>query len=122
MSKITVADIKSLPSLVKEKPKECKGLIFRAWPTIYVNGGEYVETTKMRLLKRKSCKGCPKCDYMMSDLHEQSCDGRGAIMPEIPNPNKMYKLEYTNIGYDWETGYVDDWEMEFVEFKDEVLE
>jgi hypothetical protein len=103
---------------VKEDEVECKGLIFRAHINTFINvKGVYVVTKRLTPLKRKSCKGCEKCGWMMDEMQE-------FIGMEIPigddvEDNKIYQLVVTGVGRDWESGIVDEYDLGFVEVKDE---
>lgn len=101
-------------------PTPCKGLVFRGKRNAFINGrGDYVYTERMALLKRKSCKGCQQCGYMLEELEEHLGNDCLPIMPAYLETDVMYKLEVTNISKDWETGIVDDWDLEFVKYVDE---
>jgi len=103
----------------KKDPKNCKGLIFRGKINRYVNGkGHYVETQRMALLKRKSCSGCSKCAYMWEEIEEGLGNDRPPIMPAHLVPEQLYNLIVTNISYDYESGNIDDWDLEFVKYSE----
>ena len=96
------------------KNKQCKGIIFRASVSAYYNGtiGQRIQ---LRPLKRKSCPGCEKCGW----LHETLTDFD--ILNELPDLSdvahgKMYKVITTNHVYDWESGYVDGFDLQLVEY------
>lgn len=71
----------------------------------------------LRLLKRKSCKGCDQCGYLRDDLHERMCD-EGIILPEIEH-DALYTIKVTNVSHDYESGFVDDWDLEAVKITEE---
>jgi len=103
-----------------EKPP-CKGRIYRGLISAYVGSrGEYVYQEKMLFLKRKSCKGCSDCGFLEEFLHEFACDIDGNL-PIIKNikDQALYELKVVNISRDPETGYADDWDLEFIEVKNE---
>jgi len=102
---------------------KCQGLVFRCSSNQFFlwnwkSRTSFTDKTSMNLLKRKSCKGCSKCDYFYEELHESSCD-RQVVMPKNPRDGGLYTVKYKNISTDWETGYVDDYEIEFVEYNEE---
>ena len=101
----------------KKDPKYCKGLIFKGKINRYLNGkNHYVETQRMALLKRKSCTGCPKCAYMFEELEEGlGCD-RSPIMPTHLEHDQLYTLAVVNLSYDYYSGYLDDWDLEFIKY------
>jgi len=61
------------------------------------------------MLKKKSCPGCEKCGFLLEDLSQNE----SVIIPEIEH-DELYTVVVTNISKDWETGYVDDWDLEVV--------
>jgi len=72
----------------------CKGLLFRVQDNSYYKDGcVHIETTA-RLLKRKSCKGCPDCGWMHDALEECSGDELSDLfqMPEIIDGRCDYHL------------------------------
>ena len=92
---------------------ECKGLIYRASVNSYISDdGDYVHTERMRLLKRKSCKGCPQCGWYIDDINTGLSIG---VLPYIENIENsgLYKLSVIITGKDMETGIVDDWDIVF---------
>lgn len=108
-----------LLDLVKEtdpEPESCKGLVFRCEQTGWVGSDKDVNfRERYRFLVRKSCPGCSKCEWMFDDLWERLSDsswGWNSIRHEGEN-GKLYKLVITNISKDWETGLVDDYDLEF---------
>jgi len=97
----------------KQIEAECKGKIFRYSKNEFFSYDiKYSRQDNFTLLKRDSCKGCKYCDNILSDLRETSSE-QGAIIPDdIKNGDKC-RLVYTNMETDWETGYVDNWDLEF---------
>lgn len=96
---------------------ECKGLIFRGKKTSYLHNDKYVRQESMSLLKRKSCKGCEKCGWMLEHLNEFLGNSIDPIISEIEDGN-LYKLRTINEGRDWETGYIDEYDFEFMAFEE----
>jgi len=92
----------------------CIGKKYRCGVNNYIdtNGVLHMETT-MRLLKRKSCPGCEKCDWIEDDLEELIACGSAPIIKNISH-GATYHVNIVNISRDWETGYVDDYDIEFV--------
>jgi hypothetical protein len=95
--------------------EECKGLFFRGYHSIFWDSKQHKLETKsgLRLLKRKSCKGCEKCGFFLDTINEMMNCG-GLIIPEIEDWG-TYSIRVTNINKDWETGLVDDYDLEFYE-------
>lgn len=98
----------------------CKGKIYRCRINAYISPttGQYVRTERMVPMKRLSCPGCEKCgyldEYMSEDLH---CAGELAVEPDLEH-GALYEFKITRQYRDWETGYVDDFEMAFVKVED----
>lgn len=88
----------------------CKGLFFRGFKSRFLQNGRFEEKQGIRLLKRTSCPGCDKCYRTIDDMIERT---DAIIMPEIEN-GALYTVRVTNQSTDWETGYVDDWDIEIV--------
>ena len=100
-----------------ENKSDCKGLIFRGKVNKYINSkGEYVVTKRMSPLKRNSCSGCKECGWLMDELFEFISNDYDPFQKEVEH-NKLYRLIVTNITEDWETGYVDDYDLMFIEQK-----
>ena len=99
------------------KPKHiCKGLVFRGFHSMFVAGDMTIQRKEgIRLLKRKSCQGCPECEFnywMMDNIREEVSMG-SLIMPEIHH-GELYTVRVINETRDWETGIVDSWETEVI--------
>lgn len=91
---------------------QCKGLFFRARKNWFRNSnGEFVYSVRFRPLLKRSCKGCDKCLYMMDTINEEM---ETIMFPLEPKDGDVYQLMVTNVYRDWETGYIDDWDTEFV--------
>lgn len=50
--------------------KGCGGVIARYRKNIFISSGTYAKKERLIILKRKSCKGCPRCDGIKSHLQE----------------------------------------------------
>lgn len=120
-----MSDLLTLFDIAEPTPKpeeECKGLIYRGRVNEFFNAnGDYIEKKTMSPLKRKSCKGCEKCDWLTDDANEQLGCRIPLEMPEIIDGN-MYQLKVTSYSRDWESGLVDDWEVGFVDYVEPVVE
>ena len=104
----------------REEPKECKGLIFRCETTMW-RGSDGSVNFKERYcqLARKSCPGCQQCDWLMEDLDQRLYDFLFADTISRGGSNgALYKLEVTNMSTDWETGFVDDYDVGFAPYKE----
>jgi len=77
----------------------CKGRIFRCIINNYLtNSGEYTEQTRMKPLKRMSCKGCPDCEHI--DVGAQEClDGDMPLIIENPIHRGIYRLDIGKVHF-----------------------
>lgn len=99
-------------------PIPCTGLTYRARVNNYYHNGSVVYQTKMAKLKRQSCPGCEQCGYLEDNLFEFISNKSNILFPEEVVDGKLYTLQVTNISHDRESGFADDWDLEFVEKKD----
>ena len=59
-----------------DKTTECKGLFWRGSVSTYLSSHKSIEERKsLRLLKSKSCSGCPQCDWLWEFLSEDLMEG-----------------------------------------------
>ena len=102
-----------------DRPKVaiCKGRIYRARVSAFIdNRGDYVYRERMVLLKRKSCIGCEECGCLDDMLSEFLSNETPPIIMHIED-GALYSLRVVNESRDWESGMIDDWDMEFVKIK-----
>lgn len=92
----------------------CKGLFFRGYRNVYSVGSEFHIKQGFKLLKRKSCTGCERCHYYFDDMYEM-IDSNCVVYPNEIKNGGLYSLRVTNVGTDWESGIVDEWDYEFFE-------
>ena len=100
----------------KKKVARCKGLVYRCSVQEFMTEKRLVRQIEFRLLKRRSCPGCDQCGFMLDDLRDRLdpfCSG--IYWPQQPKHNGLYSPRVTNITKDWESGIVDDWDVEMVE-------
>lgn len=108
----------SLNDIEINATNECKGLIFRGYVTHYI-GVDYTtlnERKGLKLLKRKSCNGCEGCGNRLEMIGEYLNDGLIDFSPV--EDGKLYRIAIVNIVRDWETGIIDEWEYEIVEYNE----
>ena len=108
----TISELLSMPTQ-DSGIDACKGFVFRCRVSDYMSDCVVTNKVTMRKLKRKSCPGCAKCWPLYDDLIEFVAAGT-IQYPENPENGALYTLEYRNISTDWETGYVDDYDLAFV--------
>jgi len=115
-----ILDLVAFQLEVKKFEKQgipCKGRFFKCLMSLYItNDGSYVEQTKMRPLKRISCKGCKDCDHIDDGIQEMLNNNMSLII-ENPVHEATYRLDIGNIGKDWESGLVDEWDYIFTKVK-----
>lgn len=114
-------DLKILPEdVLPEIPEKevCDGLFYRGKVNAYTSGGNYIFDRRMMLLKRRSCSGCENCHFLLEDLNERSHDNHYYPNIDHVEHGALYQLRMTNISTDWESGYVDDWELEFIKVEE----
>lgn len=109
---------------IKPNPKEnktnlCDGLLYRCRINNFINNsGVYIEKVSFVPLKRMSCKGCEQCGFLIDDLKEFLANETPPIYDNLEN-GAIYELVVCNVSTDWESGYVDDWELCFKKVEEE---
>lgn len=102
----------------KLKKEVCGGLFYRGRVNHYINSnGAYIADVRMIPLRRKSCKGCERCGFLQDDLKESISCETFPIMDNIID-GAIYELRVTNESTDWETGHVDDYDLEFFKIEE----
>ena len=92
----------------------CKGLVFRGSVSRCITSHNGImERRELRLLKRRSCKGCAKCSWIMDWMQEElsGIDRDAPFIGDIQH-GKMYKPHFV-VTRDWESSYD---EIDYVEF------
>lgn len=101
------------------KAEPCKGLVFRCEITSWVGGkGDVNFRERYHFIKSKSCPGCDQCGIMKDELQDFTTDPKCYNIIHEGQHGKLYTVRVTNISTDWETGFVDDWDLEFIEYKE----
>ena len=96
---------------------DCIGMVFKASVTQYPTSKGFAFTTRFNKLKKMSCKGCEKCGSLEDIIGEFICTNSTILgLNKIQN-NKLYEFKICNIYRDYETGYVEDYDLEIVEYK-----
>ena len=90
----------------------CKGLIFRAHVHSFISSHRSIEVKKsLRLLKRKSCKGCKHCEWIWDEMMNEILDCEIEDFAGDIENGKKYKLNAV-----WSPGtyeYPDDGDMNY---------
>lgn len=61
---------------LKATKNKCKGIIFRCEHSNYVTSRGIASTTKLNLLKTKSCGGCEGCGWLYGEFEGIHLEGR----------------------------------------------
>lgn len=96
--------------------EQCKGLVFRGYKSMFWTGEKLEERKGLRFLKRKSCKGCQFCSYILDNMNE-NISGEMINLDNIED-RKLYTIYYGNFSRNWESGIVDDWDVIIEEIKE----
>ena len=95
----------------------CKGLIYRASVSSYSYDGIIGTRKTLRLLKRKSCKGCEHCEWMKDYVDEY-------IVNDFYNVDFLDKIEHGKLytfSVSFSKGYYDLYaepgEIDIIEYK-----
>lgn len=98
-------------------PQEnCKGVIYKADVQHCKTERGILYSIRLNKLKRMSCPGCNQCVYIEDDINEIG-PGRSQIKNiEMVEHGKLYTIEVCDISRDYETGIIDDWNLEVVEY------
>ena len=107
----------------KADPEICVGLFFRVAREAWIgSGGDICFRYRFRPLPSKSCPGCFTCDWLVEDLDQYLyLYNSGDIdfqLEQYFTHGMLVQLKVTNVSTDWETGIVDDYELDFVEVKE----
>ena len=103
------------------KKDRCPGKIYRFTKSVWIGSdGDVNFQERFRPIHGLSCAGCERCEYLHDDLQEFVANYKWGVegIEYDGAEGKLYKLEVTNISTDWETGKVDDYDLEFVEVKE----
>ena len=107
---LTIVELRGVNATPKSP---CKGLFFRGRESIYIDKKDsFIYQQKMIPLKKKSCKGCPQCEWLRESLKERYSLDCAPIIENLTD-GATYKLYAVEIGSSWKTGIVDSWELHF---------
>jgi len=98
--------------------QQCKGLFWKASTNAYFDylTGNMVDTKRLTLLKKKSCKGCDSCSWFLDFMHEDVLNGAHDYSEKYLN-NLEHGAIYTykiHSSTDFESGISEIDEVEFV--------
>jgi len=118
MSKISFND--ALNEMYNDTKPKCKGIVFRASVSQWMSVQRDINFKKqLRVLKRKSCPGCEQCHWLWDDLSERMSEfyPQDSIIADVED-GKLYTIITTNLSTDWESGIIDGYDLEFIEYKE----
>lgn len=110
-----------LPNDTPTHPTKCGGVFYRINREAYTgNAGDINFKIRFRPQTKMSCPGCPMCWYITSDdinvLYEQFING-DVLLNHNEKHGTLFELKITNVSTCWETGYIDDYDLKFIEVK-----
>jgi len=92
----------------------CKGLFWRGNVNSYVSSHNSIESHKsLRLLKKRSCKGCADCEWVLEFLKEDISNEQYDPLEQIQH-GKIYTFGVIT-STEWESGHT---EVDAIEFKE----
>ena len=113
-----------MKSKIIKEPVTCKGLYWRGSVSTFLSSHRSIEVRKsLRLLKRKSCTGCHKCEWLWEYLNEDiwgssKLGGDNDYIGKIKD-GKIYTFQVnTSQGYYDQYPEIDN--IDFIEIKDET--
>jgi len=104
-----------LDEVETETLDQCKGLVFRGYSNTFYSNGRIERKEGIKLLKRMSCSGCSCCGWILDYINE-SIDCDCIIFPDIQD-GQLYSIRMINMSRDWETGYIDDFDLEIYQLE-----
>jgi hypothetical protein len=113
--------ILSEPTRYPTDATPCKGLVFRASVSSYINGGNIIVRKNLNMLKRKSCPGCERCGWILdtgeglSEYIEHFADQD--VLGTLKH-GQLYTISISGGQRDY-WGEYDDIDYDFVEYTEE---
>ncbi len=106
-------DYNNLPLevLAETERSSCKGVIYKADIQHCKTKRGVLFSVRLNKMKRMSCQGCDDCDWLDDELNELDHEWYRIVGIEKVENGELYQLQVGNIGTDWETGIVDEWEL-----------
>jgi hypothetical protein len=90
------------------KKENCKGKFYKLFRNSFVSSrGDIVFKDSFALQKRKSCTGCTRCDWLDEIIREYP-----NIICKDFEDGAIYQIVLSNVSRDYETGHVDDFDVE----------
>lgn len=98
----------------KADDEPCRGLVYKAEVTQYLTQKGIAQTIRLVEQKRLSCRGCEHCAWLYDSLQESLRDA--AVDFDRVQHGKYYTLAAVNIKRDWESGFIDAWDIGLEEY------
>jgi len=96
---------------------DCAGVFFRYSKSVFLSSHKSIEIREsFRILKKKSCPGCDKCQQLWEDFSMVDVED-AIVFPKKPKDGAMYKAKFVSGGPGFD-GYCDDWWWELEEKKE----
>jgi len=95
---------------------ECKGIFYRFSSSVYLSSHDSIEVRESyRLLKRKSCPGCLRCQQIHEDIAMAGIENV-FVFPKDPKHGDMYEAKF--VAASWDGSYVDSWYWELTKVEE----
>lgn len=105
----------------RPQPEGCKGQIYRAAYDSWVGSdGDVNFRHRYRWIKSLSCEGCDQCFYLTDDINNFMDFDPSSIFECSDGfiHGELYQLKVLNAYRDWESGYVEDYDLGFVKYEE----
>jgi hypothetical protein len=99
----------------------CQGNIYKASVSVYKTKRGFAQTIRLNRSARLSCPGCSYCGWQYESIDEIGHDWP-VLGIEDAEDGKFYGLSICNHSSNWESGLVDDWDLEMIPFIPTKLE
>ena len=93
----------------------CQGKVLRADVHNFTTQKGFGFSVRLNEIKKYSCPGCEECGWQ-HEVFGEVHDGWPIINIAEAEHGKLYTVGLCNESRDWETGHIDDYNIEIVEF------
>ena len=94
----------------------CQGAVFRANVSNCLTKSGFGFFVRLNKIKKLSCPGCNKCGWQDDNFAEVNNDWP-IINIEKAEHGKLYTIGICNESRDWESGVIDQWDLELIPYK-----
>ena len=109
--------LKALENEFDETEPTCKGVVFRADVFNGPTKRGVMFAVRLNVVWKLSCPGCDRCGWISDDINEIN-NYRPIIGIEKAEHGKLYTLIVANEHRDWETGVIDEWDIEMIPWEE----